>query len=462
MNELIKSVARFGWAMSLFGVQQLANTLSPSPARQQQQPPHDPRGAFDSVARAAEEQLSESTKSAFRTGDQLQRGLVDLMFNLLTPQAFTPRGMARAALDVLQQSAAALRLVSPGLESRLAWQEFQNKLQAFNQFERVDQLPGLPSDGTIQLPELIRRADTLDPYLFVWATEGLGHYYAETVWEQRGEPRQLLTDESARDLPEKTFAALHAGMGLAFANRLLGTINSANARDDTSRALRRFVALCRENSRPGYTGAAFEALGLVARNLYPQLLHLIDRQLMEAEENLQPYFWHGVGRAIYFAPTNFLSRAGSSWRAVLMTQEEPPHELGKRNALHGLIWALTLVNIREPEILEAFLQQYGARLPESEAFSGGVSSALIIWRDSTVEDPSLRRFYQHQPDSDDPHLVQLWADLVRQPATEALQNFYPVLKKHERLGEVFRCQSLVSLVDELERGTRSDTVEAGT
>jgi hypothetical protein len=75
----------------------------------------------------------------------------------------------RAALDVMQQSAAFLSLVLPSRENRLAWQEFKNKLQSFNLFERVDEVCGPLSGIAGRLPELVKRADALGPYIFVWA-----------------------------------------------------------------------------------------------------------------------------------------------------------------------------------------------------------------------------------------------------------------------------------------------------
>jgi hypothetical protein len=270
-----------------------------------------------------------------------------------------------------------------------------------------------------------------------------------------------LTGDEASELPAKSLAALHAGIGLAFANRVLEPIKSPCASDDIRHALRRFITLCQENSRPCYVGATYEALGLVARNLYPQLVQPIDQQLTRIREDLPSYFWHGVGRALYFAPTNFLPHSQSASQVVEMTQQEPPHELGRRNALAGLIWAMTLVNIKQPEILESFLKQHGARLPDVEAFSNGIGSALIIWRDSTEDDPFLKQFCQHRTNISDPRLSDLWTNLVRRPAEDALRRVYPALKQAESIGEVFRYRSLAGLVERLEREKQAGATRTG-
>lgn len=365
------------------------------------------------------------------------------MFNFLTPQTFTPRSMVKLSLDVMQQSAEIGRLLVPWQESRRALQEFQNKLEAFNLFAHVDSILAIPSKEEVRLPELIKKAEALEPYRAVWATEGLGYYLAARFCEQREAPRSLLNGERAGEIPETSLLALHAGMGLAIADRLMKTINPASHDSEIRRVLDQFVMVCRGNSRTGYFGAAYESLGLVTRNLYPQMIPKLDQALGKIDEDLVGYFWHGVGRGIYFAPTNFLPD-GNSGRALKMTCQEPPHELGRRNALAGLAWAMTLVNIRHPEILENVLQHQADQLGDGEAFINGVSSSLMIWRDSTVDDPSLKRFCSYQPDSSDGALVERWEQMVRRPCLRALEMVYPALKARRRLGEVFRCHDAMA------------------
>src|ERR1043165_1110904 len=269
-------------------------------------------------------------------------------------------------------------------------------------------------------------------------------------WERAGVPRNLLRDADA--LPARSLVALHAGMGLSLASRLLKTVGARSSESEVRGALRRYVELCEDNSRPGYVGAAYEALGVVARNLYPQLIRVVDRQLQKLDEKLSGYFWHGVGRAIYFAPTNFLPFNNSPWRAVEMSRREPEHETGRLNALAGLVWAMALVNIRQPEILEALLRRHCGELSQNDALSNGVSSAVMTWRDSTRDSSYLDALCRHQPEPSEPALAELWADQVLRPCRDALLRFYPVMKEHDCLGEIFRYQSLPSLVSRLDEG----------
>jgi hypothetical protein len=73
MRELTKSMLSFTWSMSVFGLSQAVNLLSPRQAA----------SAFDEVTRRAEEQLGPSTRQIFGVGDNLQRGFVDLTFRAL-------------------------------------------------------------------------------------------------------------------------------------------------------------------------------------------------------------------------------------------------------------------------------------------------------------------------------------------------------------------------------------------
>jgi hypothetical protein len=444
--ECTKSMMAFWWALSLFGAGQMARILSP---RQSGTARPQEADAFAAIARAAELQFGDAGRAVFQVGDQLQRGMVDLMCNLATLEALTPRHMTKMALAAMQQSAEVCKLLMPGRENRLAWQEFINKLQAFDLFEHVDVTLHLPSGPEVPLSTLVEKAAALGPYLAVWAMEGLGRYYAETRWEHQGTPQDLLTADQAHTLPASSLIPLHTGMGLSLADRLLGTLKPRSAEADIDSVLQRFIALCRYNSREGYAGAALEAIGLVARLRYPDLVRSVDRRLSAIAPDTVGYFWHGVGRGLYFLPINALPCGSSDRRAIEMAQGEAPHRLARLNALGGLAWAVTLVNIRHPAILETFLKWYGDVLAVDDAFSTGVSSALMIWHDMDRGDAHLRAFLQYQPDAADPRLAQLWNSQVREPFQAALPRYYDVLQTRHGLGDLFRYQALPALVDRL-------------
>lgn len=387
--------------------------------------------------------------SAFQSGECLQRGLCDLAPALLTPSAYTPRSLIRTALFIARQWAELLAAFTPAFGVRSSLREFRSKIEVFDLFENVDTVLRLPNGTRRSLRDLVARANALDPFTAVWAIEGIGHYYAETVWESRGAPHGLLREVAARDLPAKSLVALHAGMGLSLANRLLARVGRACRKCPESShldgVLRQFVSLCRDNSSEAYVAASYEALGLVARNLYPHLVTDIDRELPTMGDNLSDYFWHGVGRAIYFAPTNYLPLSGVASRVVEMTQQEPPHEPGRRNALAGAIWAMVLVNLREPEVVENFLGNCADVRFDRDAFANGVSSATVIWRDSTESTAQLEALCRYRS-----QLGETWRTLIHDPCRIALDHYYAALRRHNCIGEVFRYQSLPRLLEKLD------------
>jgi hypothetical protein len=81
MRELTKSLLSLSWAMSLFGLKQMASLFDPA---------SNASSSFEAVTRCTEEQLGPSTRPVFRAGDSLQRGFVDLTFTLLTFGAWQP------------------------------------------------------------------------------------------------------------------------------------------------------------------------------------------------------------------------------------------------------------------------------------------------------------------------------------------------------------------------------------
>src|SRR5207248_2003603 len=99
MREFTKSMMSYTWAMSLFGVQQMANAFRPSKATE----------SFDNVTKATRDEFGEALRATFRAGDNLQRGLVDLTFGVFTFGMFDRRGASGATSDVGRQSAEALR-----------------------------------------------------------------------------------------------------------------------------------------------------------------------------------------------------------------------------------------------------------------------------------------------------------------------------------------------------------------
>jgi hypothetical protein len=107
MREFTKSVFSFSWAMSLFGIQQTTNLMSPANAAK----------AFNSVTGATEAQLTDALKTTFNAGDKLQRNAVDMTLGVMSGEALNPNKWMRLASDAARQSAEAMTRGLEGVTS---------------------------------------------------------------------------------------------------------------------------------------------------------------------------------------------------------------------------------------------------------------------------------------------------------------------------------------------------------
>jgi hypothetical protein len=120
MRELTRSMASFSWAVSLFGVEQMTNLLSPRRAAD----------AFGAVTRSAEGALGPGLRSAFQTGDRLQRAMVDASFGLVGLGGGSPAANGGGAGLLGQAGNLAFELLQLGVDtvywaSGTAWQQQQ-------------------------------------------------------------------------------------------------------------------------------------------------------------------------------------------------------------------------------------------------------------------------------------------------------------------------------------------------
>jgi hypothetical protein len=250
--------------------------------------------------------------------------------------------------------------------------------------------------------------------------EGIGNYYGDKALEATPDPVALLTDESTRSLPPWSLTMLHAGIGMSFAKAVLKTLETNSPAEDVRAAIDRFARLCRNSSRQGYAGAALESFGLAARTLYPNLVAAIDREMTAVDPELAGYFWHGVGRAMYFEPMNMLPSVNAPWRAVRRLDQEVPNALARKNALAGICWAITVVNMRQPIVMEAFLRHHGELAEQEDAFRNGLTSSLLMRYDTTRDGTNIAPFIHYQPADADAHAA--WKRLLTAPCEHALRN----------------------------------------
>lgn len=347
-----------------------------------------------------------------------------------------------AWLSLARSGAGLTAAVAPTPGMRLAWRELANKLAAYELFRSAEEL--LPrSVAGAPLAEAVRAAFALGPRRAPWVLEGLAYARAQAAWQSPGEhgPEGLLTGSGSAELPAAALLPLHTGAGLSLARRALAGLGNAPADAELARALAHFTALCRANVRPGYLGAALEAVGLVARTLYPHLVTRLARAARTLEAgsgSLEAFLWHGAGRGLYFAPVHVLPIFDPAGRAFRAASSEPGEPSARANAAAGVAWALTLVNLHDPEVLAGVLAGIEDARIDPGAFTHGVASAAALRYDTVGRDPDLEVFLRYRPACASCRRATLWDRLVRRPVEEALRHRHGELRARGALGELFR------------------------
>lgn len=372
----------------------------------------------------------------FDGNDALWRGVSDWMTGVVRCDSLAPARVLAAVADVAIHSGDLLSLTIPGRATRGAWREAFNKLRAFLLFSAARESIGPGGRPDPGLPELVGRVQKFDPYRGLWTAEGLGYFHASEELNRGPEPRGLLAPDRTRGIPDRCLIPLHTGMGLAFANFVVPAMTAQASRSEIRHRVDEFLSLCETNAAPGYSGAAIESLGLVVRNVRPRLVQAMGEELAAVGGGVPERFWHGFGRGLYFSPLNLLPCTSAAWPSVRIAQREPPHALGRSNALAGLAWAVTLVNIRDPEVIELFLGRHRRELGDASAFADGVRSAAAIWYDWAPGSLYLHALCRYRPR--DSRSAERWDRYARSPCGEEFTELYRLLKRDGLMGELFR------------------------
>jgi len=355
-----------------------------------------------------------------------------------------------AALAALRRSVTALASASPRPEARLLWRELGNRLEAFEIFRRAARaaqaagagagaVPAAPADTRQpHLAELVGRALSLERHRTVWTLEGLGYGHAERRAAGGAAPRDWLAADAA-GLPASSLIAVHCGIGLSLARRRLAGSAGLPAAE-LRRELAGHLAACRELA-PGHAPLLLEALGFIARLRFARRAGEVARELARLDAEAHACFWHGMGRALYFAPDRAAPWSSAPWRLIgALAREAPPGE-PLDNALAGLAWGVTMVNLRHPRVLEEVLRRHAVPAAAAPAFAHGVSSAVLVWHDCSPDDPYLAAWRRHQPQPLGGEFASLWRRWVSGPAESALARGLRRARCEAGPGELFRLLS---------------------
>lgn len=446
MYSFTRTLLRLPWTLSQLGLDQLEKNLIAK--HNNTHSLFKVGDVFDATLRVFRSQFEVLLADVFKIENHVPPHAIDKVLGNFSSAGTASNEVLKWGFDLGNRASHILQPWIGDGANAVVLQEFRNKLHAFSTFRYIDTVLDLALDDQALLGDLLARVDQLDTYTAVWATEGVGYYYAERAKNTGQSTHHLLSAKAVSTLPARYMIALHAGLGLSLAQQYLGQLPYAASKHELDRTIRRFMAHCCSAAQPGYAPVSFEALGLVTRLLYPQWVETIDRILATSTPD-QAVFWHGVGRGLYFLPTNVLPSSHSAANILKNLLAEAPHDVARLNAISGLAWPLSLVNIYHPEVMEAFLRHHGDILDRDEAFSMGVSSALITWHD-LVQDQSYRTvFCHHQVDPSDNATQVRWESQIKIPCLQALDQYYPIIRQKNVFGELFRYQSLADLVSSL-------------
>ncbi|HEX4346309.1 MAG TPA: hypothetical protein VHZ73_01990 [Vicinamibacterales bacterium] len=445
MREFVKSAVTLPWAISMFGVQQVTNLIGPPSTKSIA----GTTQALDAVSDASVKGLDGWAKQTYKIGAGVQRTLVDLM--MLRAPEFDQSMLMHMAAE-MQDGPVFNAMVKYGLPP-VGWldsmlvnrrdapacaQEFSNKLQIIMLVTHVHAELGLDANTVDSLYTLVDKIGAMPTFPRIWATEGLGNWYGDVaVKKAEGgpDPTALLTDPQYDAIAPWTMTMLHAGIGMSFAKAILVTIDPSSPQEKLRAALARFVKLCRDSSRKGYAGAALESLGLATRTLYPNLLRVLDAEIPHVDPELHGYYWHGAGRAMYFEPMGMLPSVNAPWRVIRRLDIEAPHDLARRNILAGVGWALSIVNMRQPTVMEAFLRHHADQMLAEDAFTNGVVSSMAMRYDTSPDDPYISPYLHYEPV--DAEVAPAWQTLITEPCERTLSKDYGELVRTHSLEQVF-------------------------
>lgn len=292
--------------------------------------------------------------------------------------------------------------------------------------------------------ELARRVERLGDHSrwgALWRLEALGYRYAGHEQRRGADLADLLAPSRVGALPATALPLLHAGAGLALFHRRLAALA---ADEPAMPTVARTVALCRSFSHPGLAPAALEVLGLAVRYFHPRRVTEVAAGLEPFGDELGGYFWHGVGRCLYFLPGH-LGRFDGPGAALARLPEEVPPGVPRKHALAGLVWAVVLVNMRRPQVLEAMLRRHGRTQGRpadgndpaaDDAFEYGVASALAVRVAISPRYPEIvERFLDHRPA---PEVARAWRRRVAEPGHRGVHRLLPALQAAGRVGELCR------------------------
>ena len=351
-GDLLKSLARFSWAMSVYTAHQTVNMMTSNPLNT------NGAGSMNDIAAAASSRLSGPVRTAYAIGTNLQSGLIDFAFN---SSGFGPKGQkAPGTADGLSVSmvtggrrrVAGVSTVSSGAVHRPVLQT-----------ELVETLTRYQAEASGN------PADLQSIVVGLWKTEG----FSTTVG------KYLLPENTLSDpgLPRQALPIAHVGFGSGSTESLAFDVAGLK-RLFTERAAPEFRefsfegigAILRLYER-GFFKVMSGALGLIPLDAPdgPDPAGFFKTYLSQFTTEIQRLITHGYGRIIAFSNMNI-------YKALEEITTLPPERVGP--AAHGAGFAFAIMN--SPDMARMLEQSAVPFDPPVRAeFQNGLVYSLVFF-----------------------------------------------------------------------------------
>jgi hypothetical protein len=226
-GDLLKSLTRFSWAMSVYTAHQAVGMMTSNPLN------NNNAGSMDALATAASRQLSGPVRTAYSIGTNVQSGLIDFAFNA---SGFGPKGQ-KAPSDATglsvpmmtggRRRVAGVSTVSSGAVHRPVPQAELVETLTRYQMEAAEN----PAD----LPKIV---------IGLWKSEGFSTTVGKYQLSENtfGDPR----------LPRQALPIAHVGFGSGSTESLVFNVSG-------------LTSLFAERAAPDYRDFSYEGIGAILR-----------------------------------------------------------------------------------------------------------------------------------------------------------------------------------------------------
>lgn len=296
---------------------------------------------------------------------------------------------------------------------RARYKEIKNKVYIMELVNDADRLLGLTDQDNLE--SAIKKAYAQEKFESLWLAEGASfRTHLNYIEKNKGALYQIPASIHAPSM-----AMVHAGYGLALCKYNLE--EHKHGRVGLEDALKTIEASIRENTINEYSAYSFESLGLVTTILHgPKMVSNVDKLLKKNHQSMRELFWHGVGRASYFYPTNFIPTSRSLDKSFKMLNKIATDDVSRRNMAGGVFTAFILVNMKSATVYESLLANSKLIDEWRDVLQNRMEVAPMVRLASSDAVSMIEDLIDHGPQEE--KAAKLWKEIIAEPLSRAVTN----------------------------------------